>query len=145
VDESGQRRTPVMLHRAILGSFERFIGILIEHYEGAFPLWLAPVQAVICNITDAQAEYVTEVEEFLQDRGFRAESDLRNEKIGFKIREHTIQNVPYILVVGDKEVENRTVAVRARGGEDLGSLSFDELNQVLTDGVTARSRANSES
>ncbi|WP_286845536.1 threonine--tRNA ligase, partial [Spongiibacter sp. UBA6593] len=82
VDESGQRRTPVMLHRAILGSFERFIGILIEHYEGAFPLWLAPVQAVICNITDAQAEYVTEVEEFLQDRGFRAESDLRNEKIG---------------------------------------------------------------
>ena len=145
VDESGQRRTPVMLHRAILGSFERFIGILIEHYEGAFPLWLAPVQAVICNITDAQAEYVTEVEEFLQDRGFRAESDLRNEKIGFKIREHTIQKVPYILVVGDKEVENRTVAVRARGGEDLGSLSFDELNQVLTDGVTARSRANSES
>ncbi|MBI57942.1 MAG: threonine--tRNA ligase [Spongiibacter sp.] len=145
VDESGQRRTPVMLHRAILGSFERFIGILIEHSEGAFPLWLAPVQAVICNITDAQAEYVTEVEEFLQDRGFRAESDLRNEKIGFKIREHTIQKVPYILVVGDKEVENRTVAVRARGGEDLGSLSFDELNQVLTDGVTARSRANSES
>ncbi|WP_374962679.1 threonine--tRNA ligase [Spongiibacter tropicus] len=145
VDESGQRRTPVMLHRAILGSFERFIGILIEHYEGAFPLWLAPVQAVICNITDAQAEYVTEVEEFLQDRGFRAESDLRNEKIGFKIREHTIQKVPYILVVGDKEVENRTVAVRARGGEDLGSLSFDELNRVLTDGVTARSRANSES
>ena len=145
VDESGQRRTPVMLHRAILGSFERFIGILIEHYEGAFPLWLAPVQAVICNITDAQAEYVTEVEEFLQERGFRAESDLRNEKIGFKIREHTIQKVPFILVVGDKEVENRTVAVRARGGEDLGSLSLDELNKVLTESVAARSRANSES
>ena len=145
VDESGQRRTPVMLHRAILGSFERFIGILIEHYEGAFPLWLAPVQAVICNITDAQAEYVTEVEEFLTERGFRAESDLRNEKIGFKIREHTIQKVPFILVVGDKEVENRTVAVRARGGEDLGSLSLDELNNVLTESVAARSRANSES
>ncbi len=145
VDEGGQRRTPVMLHRAILGSFERFIGILIEHYEGAFPLWLAPVQAVVCNITDAQAEYVSEVQDFLQDRGFRAESDLRNEKIGFKIREHTIQKVPYILVVGDKEVENRTVAVRARGGEDLGSISLDELERVFAEGVAVRSRAISES
>ncbi|WP_372864943.1 threonine--tRNA ligase [Spongiibacter sp.] len=145
VDEAGQRRTPVMLHRAILGSFERFIGILIEHYEGAFPLWLAPVQAVVCNITDAQGEYVSEIQQFLQDRGFRVDSDLRNEKIGFKIREHTIQKVPYILVVGDKEVENRTVAVRARGGKDLGSISLDELNVVLTEGVAARSRAISES
>jgi threonyl-tRNA synthetase len=145
VDESGQRKTPVMLHRAILGSFERFIGILIEHYEGAFPLWLAPVQAVVCNITDAQGEYVSEVKEFLQDRGFRVDSDLRNEKIGFKIREHTIQKVPYILVVGDKEVESRTVAVRARGGKDLGSISLDELASTLAEGVAARSRAISES
>src|SRR5690606_34184140 len=103
-----------MLHRAILGSFERCIGILIENYEGAFPVWLAPEQAVIMNITDNQAEYVEKVEKSLKNKGFRAISDLRNEKIGFKIREHTIQKVPYLLVVGDKEVETNTVAVRNR-------------------------------
>ncbi|CAA0082705.1 threonine--tRNA ligase [Zhongshania aliphaticivorans] len=144
VDESGQRQTPVMLHRAILGSFERFIGILIEHYEGAFPVWLAPVQAVVCNITDKQAEYVTKVQDLLRDSGFRVDADLRNEKIGFKIREHTIQKVPFLFVVGDNEVETQTVSVRARSGEDLGSVSISELSKLLADSVAKRSRANSE-
>ncbi len=127
VAEDGSRQTPVMLHRAILGSFERFIGILIEEYEGAFPAWLAPTQAVLLNITDNQAEYVQKIEKILQNSGFRVESDLRNEKIGFKIREHTIQKVPYLLVVGDKEVENGTIAVRERGGKDLGALKVDDF------------------
>lgn len=144
VDEAGERKTPVMLHRAILGSFERFIGILIEHYEGVFPLWLAPVQAVVCNITDKQADFVGNVRDFLQQRGFRVDADLRNEKIGFKIREHTIQKVPYLFVVGDKEVETQTVAVRARSGEDLGSLSLTDLAELLAEGVANRSRANPE-
>ena len=144
VDESGQRQTPVMLHRAILGSFERFICILIEHYEGAFPVWLAPVQAVICNITDKQGEYVTKVQDLLRDSGFRVDADLRNEKIGFKIREHTIQKVPFLFVVGDNEVETQTVSVRARSGEDLGSVSINDLSKLLADSVAKRSRANSE-
>lgn len=144
VDESGQRQTPVMLHRAILGSFERFIGILIEHYEGAFPVWLAPIQAVVCNITDKQAEYVTNVQDLLRDSGFRVDADLRNEKIGFKIREHTIQKVPFLFVVGDNEVETQTVSVRARSGEDLGSVSISDLSKLLADSVAKRSRANSE-
>ncbi|MDF1693989.1 MAG: threonine--tRNA ligase [Zhongshania sp.] len=144
VDEAGTRQTPVMLHRAILGSFERFIGILIEHYEGAFPVWLAPIQAVVCNITDNQAEYVTNVQDLLRDCGFRVDADLRNEKIGFKIREHTIQKVPFLFVVGDKEVETQTVSVRARSGEDLGSVSINDLSKLLADSVAKRSRANSE-
>ncbi len=144
VDEAGTRQTPVMLHRAILGSFERFIGILIEHYEGAFPVWLAPVQAVVCNITDNQAEYVANVQDLLRDCGFRVDADLRNEKIGFKIREHTIQKVPFLFVVGDKEVETQTVSVRARSGEDLGSVSINDLSKLLADSVAKRSRANSE-
>lgn len=125
VDENSQKRTPVMLHRAIVGSMERFIGILIEHHAGAFPAWLAPVQAVVMNITDAQAEYVEEVRKTLADQGLRVESDLRNEKIGYKIREHTLQRVPYLLVVGDREKENGAVAVRTRSGEDLGSMPVD--------------------
>lgn len=116
VAEDSSRRTPVMLHRAIIGSFERFIGILIEHYAGAFPPWLAPVQAVVMNITDAQAEYAASVVRALQDRGLRVQPDLRNEKIGYKIREHTVQRVPYLLVVGDREREAGLVAVRARSG-----------------------------
>jgi threonyl-tRNA synthetase len=116
-----------MLHRAILGSLERFIGILIEHYAGSLPLWLAPVQAVVLNITDRQAEYAARVAELLENQGVRVESDLRNEKIGFKIREHTMQRVPYLLVVGDREMESDSVSVRTRGGEDLGSMSLDEL------------------
>jgi len=140
VAEDGSRQVPVMLHRAILGSFERFIGILIEHYEGVFPTWLAPNQAVVLNITDKQADYARFVEDSLKNKGFRVHSDLRNEKIGFKIREHTIQKVPYLLVVGDKEVETQTVAVRARRGEDLGSLSLEALTALLADDVARRGR-----
>ncbi|WP_027349254.1 threonine--tRNA ligase [Halotalea alkalilenta] len=131
VAEDGSRRTPIMLHRAIVGSFERFIGILIEHHSGAMPTWLAPVQAVVMNITDAQAGYVNETVGLMQRNGIRVKADLRNEKIGFKIREHTLQKIPYLLVVGDKEVENRTVAVRTRSGEDLGALSLDSLLERL--------------
>ncbi|MEJ2325337.1 MAG: threonine--tRNA ligase [Chromatiaceae bacterium] len=120
IAEDNSKRVPVMIHRAILGSMERFIGIQVEHYAGALPVWLAPVQAVVLNITDRQAEYAGEVVNILRDKGFRAESDLRNEKIGFKIREHTLQRVPYLLVVGDREVEQRAVAVRDRTGRDLG-------------------------
>jgi threonyl-tRNA synthetase len=140
VAEDGSRQTPVMLHRAILGSFERFIGILIEHYEGAFPTWLAPTQAVIANITDKQTPFVKKVHDSLKNKGFRVDADLRNEKIGFKIREHTIQKVPYLLVIGDKEVDNQTVAVRARSGEDLGSMSLEAFEQLLADDVARRGR-----
>ncbi len=142
VAEDGSRQVPVMLHRAILGSFERFIGVLIEHYEGAFPAWLAPEQAVILNITDKQAEYAKKVEKTLQNQGFRVISDLRNEKIGFKIREHTIQKVPYLLVVGDQEVENNTLAVRKRGGEDLGTLSLEAFADHLAADIAAKSRVD---
>ena len=131
VDENSQRRHPVMLHRAIVGSMERFIGILIEHHAGHFPAWLAPVQAVVANITDAQAEYVAEVQKSLSNQGFRVEADLRNEKIGFKIREHTLQRVPYLLVVGDREKENGAVAVRTRSGEDLGTMSVSAFAETL--------------
>lgn len=140
VAEDGARRTPVMLHRAILGSFERFIGILIEHFEGAFPAWLAPTQAVVLNITEKQDDYARFVEDSLQNKGFRAFSDLRNEKIGFKIREHTIQRIPYLLVVGEKEVETNTVAVRSRGGEDLGSMPIEAFAEVLANDVARRGR-----
>jgi threonyl-tRNA synthetase len=140
VAEDGSRKVPVMLHRAILGSFERFIGILIEHFEGAFPAWLAPTQAVVLNITDKQHDYVKSVEDSLQNKGFRVISDLRNEKIGFKIREHTIQRVPYLLVIGDKEVESQTVAVRARTGEDLGSMDLEAFSRILADDVARRGR-----
>ncbi len=122
VDEHSQKRHPVMLHRAIVGSMERFIGILIEHHAGAFPAWLAPIQAVVMNITDAQGEYANEVARSLLKQGFRVESDLRNEKIGYKIREHAMQKVPYQIVIGDREKENGMVAVRTRTGEDLGSM-----------------------
>jgi len=127
VDEHSQRQTPVMLHRAIVGSMERFIGILIEHHAGAFPAWLAPVQAIVMNITDHQADYVEEVRKTLVNQGFRVESDLRNEKIGYKIREHTLQRVPYLLVAGDREKENAAIAVRSRTGEDLGSMSVADF------------------
>ncbi|MBN8211627.1 MAG: threonine--tRNA ligase [Xanthomonadales bacterium] len=127
VDEHSQRRHPVMLHRAIVGSMERFIGILIEHHAGQFPAWLAPIQAVVMNITDAQADYVDEIRKTLMNQGFRIAADLRNEKIGYKIREHTLQRVPYLLVVGDREKENGLVAVRTRAGEDLGSMSITDF------------------
>lgn len=131
VDEDSSRRTPVMLHRAIVGSMERFIGILIEHYAGALPLWLAPVQAMVLTITDRQNEYAERIATRLAQHGLRVDSDLRNEKIGFKIREHTIQRVPYLLVVGDKELEANTVAVRARNGDDLGAFSVEALENRL--------------
>jgi threonyl-tRNA synthetase len=122
VDELSQRKHPVMLHRAIVGSMERFIGILIEHHAGNLPAWLAPIQAQVFSITDAQADYVREVAQTLVGKGFRVHADLRNEKVGYKIREHTLQKVPYLLVVGDREKEAGAVSVRTRSGEDLGSM-----------------------
>jgi threonyl-tRNA synthetase len=131
VDEHSQKLHPVMLHRAIVGSMERFIGILIEHHAGLLPAWLAPVQAVAFSITDAQADYVREVTQTLVDKGFRVQSDLRNEKVGYKIREHTMQKVPYLLVVGDREKETGTVSVRTRSGEDLGSMPLADFIERL--------------
>jgi threonyl-tRNA synthetase len=126
------KQVPVMLHRAILGSLERFIAILIEEYAGALPTWLSPVQAVILTITEKQAEYAQKVESDLKAHGFRVESDLRNEKIGFKIREHTLQRIPYLLVIGEKEAQNGTLAVRTRKGEDVGSMTLTAFNERLT-------------
>ena len=140
VAEDGSRKTPVMLHRAVLGSFERFIGVLIEHYAGAMPTWLAPEQAVVLNITDKQSEYCLKLEESLNNKGFRATADLRNEKISFKIREHTLQKIPYLLVVGDREVESGTVAVRKRNGEDLGVMTFDDFCKHLSQDVASFGR-----
>ena len=140
VAEDGSRQVPVMLHRAILGSFERFVGMLIENYEGSFPAWLAPEQVVILNITDKQGEYAEKCRNLLQEKGFRVKSDLRNEKIGFKIREHAIQRIPYVLVVGDKEVETEKVSVRTRDGEDLGSMSISEFSDRLQHDINQRGR-----
>ena len=142
VSEDGSRQTPVMLHRAILGSLERFIGILIENYTGKMPVWLAPVQAVVLNITDRQDERCKEITESLENQGFRVELDLRNEKIGFKIRQHTLSRVPYLLVVGDREVEDGTVAVRTRGGEDLGSMDLESFARHLESDVARRGRTD---
>jgi threonyl-tRNA synthetase len=138
---SGERRRPIMIHRALLGSLERFFGILIEHYEGKFPAWLAPVQAVAMNITDRQAEYVESAVKTLANQGFRVDADLRNEKIGFKIREHTVQKVPFLLVAGDREVEAGLLAVRSRSGEDLGSMSIDQVGEFLAAEVAKRGRS----
>jgi threonyl-tRNA synthetase len=131
VAEDNTRKVPVMLHRAILGSLERFIGILIEHHAGAFPVWLAPVQAMVMNITENQADYAADVAKKLRAAGLRVEADLRNEKISYKIREHSMQKLPYQIVVGDKEKAASTVAVRARGGQDLGQMSLDALIERL--------------
>jgi threonyl-tRNA synthetase len=138
VAEDNSRKIPVMLHRAIVGSMERFIGILIEHHAGALPLWLSPQQLVVMNIADRHSEYAESVVKTLTDKGFRAASDLRNEKITYKIREHSLQKLPYQLVVGDKEVESNVVSVRARGGEDLGQMTVDALIAKLNDQVEAR-------
>jgi threonyl-tRNA synthetase len=140
VAEDSSRKTPVMLHRAILGSLERFIGILIENYGGAFPAWLAPVQAVVLNITEKQNDYCAKLAETLENQGFRVETDLRNEKIGYKIRQHTLDKVPYLLVVGDREVENGTIAVRTRSGEDLGSMPVTAFAERLAGDVGRRGR-----
>jgi threonyl-tRNA synthetase len=138
VAENNERKTPVMIHRAVLGSLERFIGILTEEYAGLFPTWLAPKQVVIMNITDKQADYVQEVVQKLNKLGIRAGADLRNEKIGFKIREHTLKRIPYLLVVGDKEVEQQEVAVRTRKGEDLGKFSVDEFITKISEEIKDR-------
>jgi threonyl-tRNA synthetase len=131
IAQDNSKQTPVMLHRAIVGSLERFVGILIEHYEGAFPSWLAPIQAVILNISEKQLDFVKEVNKKLKKQGLRVISDLRNEKIGFKIREHSMQRYPYILVAGQREMENNQISVRRRGGEDLGSMSIEAFVELV--------------
>jgi threonyl-tRNA synthetase len=138
VGEDGSRHRPIMLHRAIVGSLERFIGILIEQHAGALPVWLAPVQVAVLNITDAQADYVQEVAKSLQKQGVRVETDLRNEKITYKIREHALQKLPYILVVGDKEKAAGAVAVRARGNKDLGVMSLESFSQLVATDVSSK-------
>jgi threonyl-tRNA synthetase len=140
IDADSHKRTPIMLHRAIFGSLERFLGILIEHHAGRLPAWLAPVQAVVLNITERQADYVRGVTETLKNQGLRVESDLRNEKVGFKIREHTLQRIPYLLVAGDREVESNSLAVRTRNGKDLGSMPIDAFAQRLSREVASRGR-----
>ena len=142
VTEDGSQQTPVMLHRAILGSLERFIGILIENYAGKMPVWLAPVQAVVLNITDRQDERCKIIVESLENKGFRVDLDLRNEKIGFKIRQHTLSRVPYLLVVGDREVEQSTMAVRTREGKDMGSMDIETFAQHLQSAVDQRGSTN---
>jgi len=137
VGEDGARHVPVMIHRAILGSLERFVGILIEHYAGQFPLWLSPEQVVVMGITDKHADYVRDITQRLKAAGLRAKADLRNEKVGFKIREHTLQRVPYLLVAGDREMEQDSVAVRTRSGEDLGMISVDDLIARLTEEISS--------
>jgi threonyl-tRNA synthetase len=139
VAEDNARRIPVMLHRAIVGSMERFIGILLEHYSGAMPLWLAPVQLVVLNISEHQAEYAAKVAADLKAAGFRVEADLRNEKITYKIREHSLQKLPYLLVVGDKEMAAESVVVRARGNQDLGVMSLEDFVARVAGEVAARS------
>lgn len=141
VAEDGNRKVPVMLHRAILGSFERFIGVLIEHYAGALPAWLSPDQVVVMNITDKQSEYCEKVRKILAEKGFRVSADLRNEKIGFKIREHSIQKIPFLLVAGDRELENGEVSVRTREGNDLGIMSIDAFVSYMADDVSQFGRS----
>jgi threonyl-tRNA synthetase len=131
VGSDSERHNPVMIHRAVLGSFERFLGVLIEHYGGALPTWLSPIQAEILNITDKQAEYCSKIGNLLKKSGFRAHSDLRNEKITYKIRDHSMQKTPFLLIAGNREMENNTISVRARGGEDLGEMSIDNFIQKL--------------
>jgi threonyl-tRNA synthetase len=138
IADDNSKQVPVMLHRAILGSLERFIGILIEHFAGSLPVWLSPVQAMVINITDRQADYAVSVANSLRKQGLRVDLDLRNEKIGFKIREHTLQRIPYLLVVGDREMQQETLAVRTRTGEDLGSISVTDVGSLLTTEVRER-------
>jgi threonyl-tRNA synthetase len=140
VASDGSKQVPVMLHRAIFGSLERFIGILIEEHAGLFPAWLAPVQAVVMNISNDQDDYVRKAVQVLKNQGLRVESDLRNEKVGFKIREHTLQRVPYLLVAGEREATSNTLAVRTRSGKDLGTMSLETLAQKLFQEVASHGR-----
>ncbi|MBI5251231.1 MAG: threonine--tRNA ligase, partial [Desulfomonile tiedjei] len=137
-DSDGERKRPVMIHRVVLGAIERFIGVLIEHYAGAFPLWLAPVQVVLMTITDKQRPYAEEMAEILKNEGVRLEADLRNEKIGFKIREARNQKIPFMIVIGDKEVENRTLAVRRRGEDSSNAFSAEDFLALFRDEVRRR-------
>ena len=144
IDEHSQKRTPVMLHRAMFGSLERFFAILLEHHAGRLPVWLAPVQAVVIGITDRQDAYVQSVTESLKNQGVRAASDLRNEKVGFKIREHTLQRVPYLLVAGDKEVAAHLLSVRTRSGKDLGTMTLEAFTERLHIELESRGRRTLE-
>jgi threonyl-tRNA synthetase len=144
VAEDNTRKRPVMLHRAILGSFERFIAILIENYAGRLPPWLAPTQAVLMTITDRQIDFVTKCAESLKNQGLRVETDLRNEKVGFKIREHTLKRVPYLLVAGDREVESQSLAVRTRSGKDMGVMTLDEVKALIQSDIAKRGRHSLE-
>ncbi len=144
VTEEGERKTPVMLHRAILGSLERFIGILTEHYAGHFPVWLAPVKAVVMTITDKQQDYAKAVVQELESLGLSMKLDLRNEKIGFKIREHTLKKIPYLLIIGDKEMATNQVSVRRQTGDNLGSMSVQEFYQMVKQAVAQRGRIDAE-
>jgi len=144
IAEDGSKKVPVMLHRAILGSLERFIGILLEHYAGKLPVWLAPTQAVVMNITDKQAAFAEELTLKLKKHGLRVKSDLRNEKIGFKIREHTLEHVPYLLVLGDREVESRSVSVRTQDGSDLGVMPIDKFVDLVRVEIARRGRVELE-
>ena len=137
VGEDGARHRPVMLHRVILGSIERFIGVLIEHYAGALPVWLAPVQARLLNVTDAQVEFSEKAKQFLLNKGIRVEADIRNEKLGYKVREAQVEKIPYMLVIGDKEVEAGCVNIRSRDGEDPGLVSLEEAAQIIIDAAKA--------
>jgi threonyl-tRNA synthetase len=138
IAEDGSKQVPVMLHRAILGSLERFIGILIEQHAGTFPVWLSPVQVMILNIAGRHADYASQVMKVLEQQGVRVKIDLRNEKIGFKIREHSMQRVPYLVIIGDKELEDQKITVRTQKGEDLGSLSISEFSERLKQEIADR-------
>jgi threonyl-tRNA synthetase len=140
IDEHSQKRTPVMLHRAIFGSLERFFAILLEHHAGRLPAWLAPVQAAVLTITERQDEYALKVAETLKNQGVRVVTDLRNEKVGFKIREHTLQRVPFLLVAGDKEVAANLLSVRTRSGKDLGTMSAETFLERLRVELESRGR-----
>ncbi|HER63493.1 MAG TPA: threonine--tRNA ligase, partial [Desulfobacteraceae bacterium] len=133
VGPDGEKHRPVMVHRVILGAIERFVGVLIEHYAGNFPLWLSPVQARVVNVTDRQADYAREVTQLLREAGIRVDSDLRNEKLGYKIREAQIEKIPYMLVIGDKEVEEGTLSPRHRSGDSLNAMKPDEFIQLVQD------------
>lgn len=143
IDETGNKVVPIMLHRAILGSMERFVGVLIEHFAGKFPAWLAPIQATILTVTDKQSEYAQKIYENLKKQGVRVEKDLRNEKIGFKIREHTLQKVPYLLIIGDKEVSSSQITLRSRSGEDLGAMSLADFVSLLQQEIALLGRGKS--
>jgi threonyl-tRNA synthetase len=138
IAEDGSKQVPVMLHRAILGSLERFIGILIEQHAGTFPVWLSPVQVMILNIADRHADYASEVMRVLEKQGVRVKIDLRNEKIGFKIREHSMQRVPYLIIIGDKELEDQSMTVRTQKGDDLGRLSINTFTERLKQEIADR-------